>query len=155
MRKYGNVSRKIQTNQIFFVMKTQIHVYIGFNGRCREAMTFYQSCLGGELFFQTFKEAPPEMKLPKELGDSIIHSSIKKGDLLLMASDMSRPGEVKGNNISLSLACATESEINEYFERLSAGGKVVEPLNKQFWGDTFGVVEDKFGISWMLNHTPD
>jgi PhnB protein len=136
-------------------MKTQIHAYIGFNGKCREAMTFYQQCLGGELNFQTFEEAPTEMKLPKEMGDSIIHSSLQKGDLLLMATDMSRPEDVPGSNIALSLSCATEAEINEYFEKISVGGKVLEPLNVQFWGDLFGVVEDKFGISWMLNYSPN
>lgn len=131
---------------------TQINAYIGFNGICREAMNFYKECLGGELTFQTFGESPMESQCPEGMKGQILHSSLTKGALLLMGSDMTSPeGFIKGNNVALSLNCSSEEEINTFFSKLSAGGQIIDPLKVQFWGATFGVFTDKFGIRWMLN----
>ena len=70
-----------------------------------------------------------------------------------MGSDMNAPGGyVKGNNISLSLICSSDDEINSFFKNLSAGGKIIDPLGVKFWGAVFGVLDDKYGIRWMLNY---
>lgn len=132
---------------------TQINAYLGFNGQCREAMNFYKECLDGDLTMQSVSETPMGAQCPESMKDHIMHAELKKNGLLLMATDMTPTGEevVKGNNFALSLSCSSEEEINHFFKKLSEGGKIVEPVKKQFWGALFGVFTDKFGIRWMLN----
>lgn len=130
---------------------TQINAYVSFNGKCREAMNFYKECIGGELQFQTFDESPIAEHLPADKKDYIIHSSLTDGERMLMASDMTGPdGYNKGNNVTLSLSCRSEEEINKLYEKLSKGGEVLEPLRKQFFGGTMAAFYDKFGIRWMV-----
>jgi PhnB protein len=132
---------------------TQINAYIGFNRTCREAMNFYKECLGGDLMLQTIGESPMAAQFPPAMKDQILHSSLTKGPLLIMGTDCTTPeGFVKGNNISLSLICSTEEEINTFFSKLSEGGKIIDPLKEQFWGAIFGVLRDKYGIGWMFNY---
>ncbi len=132
---------------------TQINAYLNFNGNCREVMEFYKTCLGGELLLQTIGGSPVEGQCPAGMKDQLLHASLTKGEIILMGSDMIGPdGFSKGNNISLSLNCSSEEEINSFFSKLSAGGKIIDPLKEQFWGATFGVFNDKFGIRWMLNY---
>ena len=135
-------------------MTTQINAYIGFNGKCREAMNFYKDCLGGELTVQTVGGSPIEKEFPEGMKDQILHSSLmRNGTLMLMATDCSAPGGfVEGNNIALSLNCSSEEEINTFYSRLSEGGKIIDSLKQQFWGALFGVFDDKYGIRWMLNY---
>jgi PhnB protein len=131
---------------------TQINSYLTFNGNCREAMTFYKECLGGELIFQTIGESPLSEKMPKKMKDCILHSTLTKDSLILMGSDMvSEQGLVKGNNVSLSLNCSSEEEIKNCYERLSNGGLQNHPLENSFWGALFGDLTDKFGNHWILN----
>ena len=116
-------------------------------------MNFYKECLGGELIVQTIAGTPFEARCPAGMEHQVMHSSLTKNGLILMASDMIGPDGFKaGNNVSLSLNCSTEEEINSSFSRLSAGGKVIDPLQTQFWGAIFGCIEDKFGIRWILNY---
>lgn len=130
----------------------QIHSYLTFNGNCREAMTFYQQCLGGKLSFQTVGESPLANKLPKQMKNSILHAMLSNENLVLMASDMvQEPGLIKGNNIALSLNCNSEIEIKTCYEKLSVGGKANHPLENSFWGALFGDLTDKFGNHWILN----
>jgi len=132
---------------------TLINAYIGFNGACREAMNFYKECLGGDLTIQTIRESPMASQFPPSMKDRVLHSSLTKGPLLIMGSDMTTPeGYIKGNNISLSLICSSEEEINTFFSKLSEGGKILDPLKEQFWGAIFGALKDKFGIGWMFNY---
>ena len=131
----------------------QVNAYLNFNGNCREAMTFYKDCLGGELSLQTFEGTPMEAQCPAAMKHHIMHSSLMNKGFLLMASDMVGPeGFHKGNNISLALNCNSEKEINTLFSNLSVGGKVIEPLKLQFWGDLFGYFIDKYGIGWMFTY---
>ena len=131
----------------------QINAYLNFNGNCREAMTFYKEALGGELTLQTVEGSPMESQCPSAMKHHILHSTLTKKDLVLMGSDMIGPeGFIKGNTIALSLNCNSDDEINTYFSNLSAGGQILHPLAKQFWGATFGVLNDKFGIRWMFNY---
>lgn len=133
---------------------TQLNAYVGFNGKCREAMNFYKDCLGGELEIQTIGESPMKDQCPAGTENDVLHSSLTNNNvLLLMATDMlSSEGYIKGNNIALSLSCSSEEEINAIFSKLLEGGKIVDALKTQFWGAIFGVLTDKFGITWMLNY---
>ena len=132
---------------------THINPYLNFNGQTRDAMKFYQDCLGGELVMQKISESPMAARVPSEMGAKILHSSLTKNNLVLMASDMLGNNIVKGNSISLCVTCSSDEEINSFFSKLSAGGTVVEPLHQSFWGATFGSLTDKFGITWIFNHS--
>jgi PhnB protein len=132
---------------------TQINGYISFNGNCREAMTFYKDCLGGELTLQAIGESPIAGQCPSAMQNQILHSMLIHNGIRIMGSDMEGAGGVQqGNNISLMINCSSEEEINRFFSSLSEGGKVLDPLKVQFWGGTFGVINDKFGIRWMFNY---
>lgn len=132
----------------------QINAYIGFNGNCHEAMTFYKECIGGELTFMPVKGSPIEAQCPPTMKDQILHSTlIVNGASVLMATDMAGPdGFVRGTNMAISVSFSSEEEINSAFSKLAGGGKILDPLKLQFWGAMFGVVEDKFGTKWMLNY---
>lgn len=132
---------------------TNIHAYLTFNGNCREAMTFYKESLGGELTLQPIEGTPMAARCPEGMLHHIMHASLAKGDMLLMATDMIGPaGFNPGNTISLSLICSSEEEINTFFKNLSAGGQVVHELSDAAWGALFGVLVDKYGVAWMLNY---
>lgn len=131
---------------------TQINAYLTFSGNCREAMTFYKDCLGGELDFQTVGESPLSEKLPEKMKHCILHASLTNDTLLLVASDMvSETGLVKGNSVSLSLSCKSEEEIKSFYTKLSEGGQPNHPIEESFWGALFGDLTDKFGNHWILN----
>ncbi len=132
---------------------SQIVAYLTFNGKCQEAMTYYQDILGGELTLQSVQGFPVEARCPTGEEHQIMHSSLIKGNMVLMASDMVSPaGFHPGNTIALALQCDTVEEINTCFAKLSEGGQVLHPLGKQPWGALFGVLADKYGVAWMLNH---
>jgi PhnB protein len=135
---------------------TQINAYLTFDGNCREAMTFYAACLGGELTFQTIGESPLTDKMPPQMKDCILHSSLIKGPLLIMGTDcVPGPGLTRGNSVSLALNCSSEAEIKGYYAKLSAEGKATHPLEETFWGALFGALTDRFGNHWILNYTKD
>ena len=127
-----------------------ITTYLNFDGNCREAMTFYQTCLGADLRLMTFAEAPQEMPCPPS--DLILHATITKGSLVLMASD-AMPGMplIKGNNAWLSINCHSVEEIDKLFVAFGEGGKVLMPLGATFWAARFGMLTDQFGVNWLFN----
>jgi PhnB protein len=134
---------------------SQLSPYINFNGTCKEAMRFYQDSIGGELHLQTIAGSPIEAQCPASMHDQILHATLIKDGIFLMASDMQGPvAFVQGNNMAISINCDSEKEIRTFFKNLSAGGEIIEDLNKQFWGGLFGVLTDKFGIRWMFNFEP-
>lgn len=130
-----------------------LHPYLAFDGNCREAMTFYHGIFGGDIYFMTFGEAPME-GMAEENKDRIMHASLTSGNLVLMASD-SMPGMspeiVNGTAVSLSIASKDLAESKEIFQNLSDGGTVTMPFEPAFWGATFGMLTDKFGMHWMVN----
>jgi PhnB protein len=131
---------------------TKINSYLTFNGNCREAMTFYQACLGGDLYLQTIGETPLAEKMPEKMKHLILHSTLTNGPLLIMGTDMTNErGLIKGNSVSLMLDCETEEEIRSFFDKLSAGGTVTHPLENTFWGAIIGDFTDKFGNNWVLH----
>lgn len=130
----------------------QIHAYLTFNGNCRQAMTFYRECLGGELMLQTIGESPLSEKMPLKMKAQILHSTLSRGELLIMASDMvGDEGLIRGNAVSLMLQCSSEEEIVDVYRNLSRGGKANHPLETTFWGALFGDLTDRFGTHWLLH----
>jgi len=125
--------------------------YLIFDGNCRQAMKFYQECLGGKLFLLPFSEMPPGIPYPKEAKDRVMHSKLTNGDLVLMASD-TMPGMPlqQGNNFSISIECDSVEEIDRLFAALAMGGTVTMALQQTFWSRRFGMFTDRFGNNWML-----
>ena len=135
-------------------MAVTLNPYLNFPGTAREAMTFYQKVLGGELTVNTFGEYGSE----GEGADGIMHAQLETDDgLTLMASDMPPGAEGNhhpGNNITVSLSGEGE-QLRRYWEGLSEGAEIQMPLEKQMWGDEFGSLTDRFGIPWMVNIAGD
>lgn len=132
---------------------TQINSYLTFNGNCREAMSFYQQCLGGELSLQTIGESPLAEKMPQQMKDCILHGTLVKEGLVLMATDMvAEHGLVKGNSVSLMLNCSSEEETRSFYHKLAEGGKATHPLEISFWGALFGDLTDRYGNNWLLHY---
>ncbi|OSZ76894.1 VOC family protein [Chitinophagaceae bacterium IBVUCB2] len=129
-----------------------INSYLTFNGNCREAMTFYKDCLGGELELQTIGESPLADKMPQQMKDSILHATLTNDKLVLLGSDMvANRGLLRGNAVSLMLDCNSEKEIKDCYAKLSADGVSAHPLEISFWGALFGDLTDKFGNHWLLH----
>jgi PhnB protein len=131
-------------------METILAPYLNFNGNASDAMKHYQSILGGELTVQTFGEA--NMAPTPDYKDKVVHATLKSDALNLMASDTmpDRPAKF-GDNVHMSIGGKDTERLTKIFNGLAAGGKVDMPLAKQFWGDTFGMLTDKFGVHWMVN----
>lgn len=137
-------------------MSTQVIPYLFFNGTCREAMEFYKSALGGELHLTALKDTPVVAQFPPEAANLLMHAELRNGAIALMASDNFDGSEMKaGNQISLMLSCSSEAELRGYFDALSKGGKVDQPVRKEFWGDIYGQLTDRFGLQWMMNFHPE
>ena len=131
-----------------------INSYLHFDGNATEVMNYYKECLGAELFIMKIGDSPIAQQCPAGMQDQVMHATLSKdGNVLIMASDMVAPGFpfVKGNNYALSVSCNSEEEIHSLFEKLKEGGHIIDALKPQFWGAIFGVVNDKYGIRWMLN----
>ncbi|RYU80098.1 VOC family protein [Hymenobacter persicinus] len=126
--------------------------YLTFNGNCREAMTFYQQCLGGELTVQTFAGTPAAEQVAPEALQNVMHAILTTPDMVLMASDSGLGFAAKGDMISLSINCQSAEEIQRLYRLLSAGGTINMELQDTFWGATFGMFADQYGIDWMLNY---
>lgn len=128
-----------------------LNVYLFFAGRCKEALTFYKECLGGEVTpMQTFGEGP--MEVDESQKAKIMHAEFHGDDIFFMASDgMGDEEKIDGNSITLSLNLDDETEQEDVFKKLSEGGKVIMELQDTFWDARFGMLTDKFGIRWMLN----
>jgi PhnB protein len=131
---------------------THLHPYLAFNGNCREAMTFYRDCLGGKLFMQTVGESLMVDKWPIAMHHRILHGSLTRGNVILLASDMGNSSDhSSGGLISLALACRNEREIKRFFSKLSRGGRITHPLH-HFENGTIGALTDKFGMNWILRN---
>jgi PhnB protein len=135
-----------------------VQAYLFFNGNCEEAVEFYRKALGAEVeMMMRFKESPeppPPGMTPPGWENKVMHASFHVGETTVMASDGCGPESKGFQGFSLSLAVATEAEADRYFNALTEGGKVTMPLNKTFWSPRFGMLEDKFGIGWMVSVYP-
>ena len=138
-----------------------VQPYLFFNGRCEEAVTFYEAALGAKLLFKMrYNESPeppqPGM-VPAGFEDKIMHCSFKVGSTTIMASDGCTPRESEFKGFNLSIGVATEADAERIFNALAEGGNPYMPLTKTFWSPKFGMLADKFGINWMvsLDTTPE
>lgn len=130
-----------------------MNAYINFEGNCRDVLNFYKDCLGGEVTLQTIGDSPMAPNCPAAIHGQILHGMLASGAMVIMGSDMhGKEPFVKGSNIALSINCSSEEEITTFYNKLSAGGMVAEPLGVSFWGATFAAFTDKYGMRWMLNY---
>jgi PhnB protein len=131
-------------------MASRLNPYLSFSDNAREAMEFYQQALGGELVVNTFGEygdpTAPEAKL-------VMHSLLETtAGFTLMGADTPPGSEHSpGNSMSVSLSGDDADELHGYWEKLSDGAMITVPLEKQMWGDEFGMCIDRFGVAWMVN----
>ena len=132
----------------------QVQQYLFFDGKCEEAIKFYEKTLGAKVdMLMRFRDSPEPPKpglVPAGSENKIMHSSFRIGDTLVMASDGMAGGKPEFKGFSLSVDAKDESEAKRLFSALGEGGKVQQPLTKTFFSPSFGMVADKFGVSWMV-----
>lgn len=129
----------------------KVEPYLFFNGRCDEALAFYKKALGADIqMLMRFKESPDPAGCPPGMGDKVMHASFKVGQTLIMASDGRCEGRTAFEGFSLAISTGGTEEAQRYFQALSEGGKVQMPLAKTFFSPAFGMVEDRFGVGWMV-----
>jgi len=130
---------------------SKLNPYINFNGNAKEAIEFYHDVFGGQLTTSTFKEGG--MPHDPSEADKIMHAMlVVDNGITLMASDTPKGWAYNpGTNLSVSLSGDNEAELKGYWDKLAAGAKVEQPLEQAPWGDTFGMLTDKFGIRWLVN----
>ena len=128
-----------------------VTVSLSFNSNCRQAMTFYQRCLGGDLAVNNYPDASGQPS--SDPGAKVMHAQLlMEGSPVLMASDTPAPGSLqRGNNFSVALDCDSREEIERLFSALAEKGEIRMPLADAPWGAVFGMLTDQFGIQWMLN----
>jgi PhnB protein len=130
----------------------QVQPYLSFNGRCEEALAFYKNAVAAEvLCMMRFKENPDPQYNPAGMEEKIMHAGFRVGESQLMASDGMCTGQpTKFDGISLSLSVKTVDLAKKYFNALAEGGQVQMPLTEAFFSPGFGLVADKFGVTWMV-----
>jgi PhnB protein len=130
-------------------MTSQLNPYLNFNGNAREAMEFYTSVFGGNLTLNTFAQYGAS---DSPDADRIMHALLESdAGYTLMAADVPSDMDfhpMAGFSVSLS---GDDDGLRDYFEKLAAGGTVMMPMEKQVWGDEFGMCIDRFGVSWLVN----
>jgi len=132
-------------------MTTQLNPYLGFRGQAREAMTFYQSVFGGQLDVMTFADQGG-MGVPDSEADNVMHSALSISDSVqLMGSDVPSHMDDEIHNGRIALSGDDVDTLRGWFDGLAADGTVNVPLEKAPWGDWFGDLTDRFGVSWMVN----
>jgi PhnB protein len=133
----------------------QVQPYLMYEGRCEEALAFYRGALGAEVtMLMRFKESPDPSMVPPGAGDKVMHASFRIGETTVLASDGRCEGRPSFQGFSLSLTVPNEAEAERLFGALGDGGQVQMPLTKTFFSARFGMVADRFGVSWMVYVTP-
>lgn len=132
-------------------MNSKLNPYISFKNTAKQAMEFYESVFGGKLTISTFKEAG--MPVNEDEANNIMHAMLEaENGMVIMAADTPSHMEyTSGTSMSISLSGDNEEELKGYWEKLSVGGTVTQPLVPAPWGDQFGMLTDQFGIPWMVN----
>jgi len=136
----------------------QVQPYLFFDGRAEEAIKFYGEVLGAEvtalLRYKDSPEPPPPDMVPPGSENKVMHASFRLGDTTVMASDGRCLGQPSFQGISLSLTVADDNEAERVYTALADGGQVQMPLAKTFFSSRFGMVADRFGVSWMIIVAP-
>jgi PhnB protein len=132
----------------------QVQSYLFFDGRCEEAIEFYKKALGAKVeMLMRFKDSPEPAQpgmVPPGAENKVMHSSFRIGDTVVMASDGRCLGKPSFQGFSLSITVPNEAEAKRVFAALGDGGQVQMPLAKTFFSPQFGMVADRFGVSWMV-----
>ena len=132
---------------------TLVQPYLFFGGQCEEALEFYRGALGAEVqMLMRYKESPePQPSMPSCFGDKVMHATVRIGETTGMASDGLCDGKPNFDGFSLSVTVPDEAEANRVFAALGEGGLVTMPLEKTFWSPKFGMLNDRFGVGWMVS----
>jgi PhnB protein len=132
----------------------QVQPYLSFDGRCEEAIEFYKSAVGAKVNrLMRFKDCPephPSGNCPPETANKVMHADLSIGQSTVLMSDGRCTGKPVFSGISLALQVASDAEAEQVFSALSNGGKVTMPLAKTFFSSRFGMVNDRFGVAWMV-----
>jgi PhnB protein len=136
----------------------QVQPYLFFDGRCEDAIDFYRSTLGAEvemlMRFRDSPDPPPPGMIPPGGENKVMHAALRIGDATVLASDGRCLGKPSFQGFALSLTVSSEAEANRMFASLADGGQVQMPLAKTFFSSRFGMVADRFGVSWMVYVAP-
>jgi len=131
-----------------------VQTYLNFDGRCEEAIDFYQKALGAKvdmlMRMKDSPEPPPSGTFPPGIGDKVMHAAFRIGETTVMASDCYCSGKTAFEGFSLSIGARDPAEADRLFAALADGGEVRMPLAKTFFSPKFGMVADKFGVGWMV-----
>lgn len=128
----------------------QIEPYVIFDGQCREAFTHYATCLGGRVDFHAYGDMPPGGDGPAQPPDRIMHARLEAAGAVLLGSD-GPGGDGPKDAVWVSVGVADPAEADRIFAALSTGGHIVMPIGETFWAQRFGMLKDRFGVSWMVN----
>jgi len=132
----------------------QVQPYLFFDGRCEEAVAFYRRAVGAEVStLMHFRDGPPGQErgmTPPGSGNKVMHVSLRIGGTTVLASDGPCLGHPEFQGFSLCLTAADPAEAGRLFAALAEGGTVEQPLVRTFFAESFGMVTDRFGVSWML-----
>ena len=131
----------------------KVQAYITFGGRCEEALEFYKKSIGAEVTgLMRWKESPDKsMKGPPGFEEKIMNAAFRIGETELMADDGMGEAPAQFKGMTLAIEVADDAEAKRVFTALGEGGNVQMPLAKTFWTSSFGMLIDKFGVSWMVN----
>jgi PhnB protein len=132
----------------------KVEPYLNFDGRCEEALNFYRDTLDAEVTtlmrFKDSPQPPPPGTCPPGTENKVMHASVRIGSSTIMASDCHAQGRPDFQGFSLALSARDDAQAKRLFDRLADGGKISMPLTKTFFSSSFGVVSDRFGVSWMI-----
>lgn len=141
----------------------KVQSYLSFEGRCDEALGFYKKALGAEVVqLMRYGDAPPPPSTPPSdnadagcggampAGDKVMHAVVRIGETELMASDGRCSGQAEFKGVMLALSAGTDAEARQWFDALADGGQVTQPLMPTFFTSSFGMLNDRFGVSWLL-----
>lgn len=129
-----------------------VQPYLVFGGRCEDALNFYKEAFGAEVVtMMRFKESPEKHDMPECFEDKVMYASVRVGTSVVMASDGRCEGPASFDGFSLSLTAPDEGTAERIFAALGEGGLVSMPLEKTFWSPKFGMLQDKFGLGWMVS----
>lgn len=130
----------------------KVETYLFFNGKCEEALTFYQQLLGIEVsMLMRYKESPDQSTCPPNCEEKVMHGNFKIGETSFMASDGDCEGEPNFSGFSLSYTALDDDDAHRVMNGFADGGEITMPLDTVFWGGLFGMVKDKYGMSWMVS----
>jgi PhnB protein len=129
----------------------QVQPYLIFDGRCDEAIAFYKKALQAEvMMLMRFKESPDQSMIKPESAEKVMHSALRIGETVILASDGHCTGSTKFDGFSLTITAASDAEAKKTFAALGEGGTVTMPMSATFFASSFGMLTDRFGVGWMV-----